>query len=137
MVRSLANRDAAGLRELFDDPVEFRALTPGKLWEASSPAAVTEIILGTWFGPDTDIIRVSSLETTHVAHRARVDYRLRLLRPEGPAVVAQTAYYSSTRGRITSMHLLCSGIRQVEELGTSPEPQPGTVGPPVGGAAHG
>ncbi len=34
--------------------MDFRALTPGRVWDASTPdAVIDEVILGSWFEPAT------------------------------------------------------------------------------------
>jgi len=49
---ALAARDAAALRSLFGSEVDFRALTPGRVWEAPTPdAVIDDVILGSWFEP--------------------------------------------------------------------------------------
>jgi hypothetical protein len=46
---ALAARDPAALRSLFGSELDFRGLTPGRLWEASTPdALVNDVILGAW-----------------------------------------------------------------------------------------
>lgn len=114
VVRALAAKDAARLHDLFDDGVDFRALTPGRFWGTTSAAGVVDDIwLGTWFADGTEIERVESVRSGTVAGRTRVDYQLRLRCGACPMTVAQTAYYGVARGHITSMQLLCSGFRPV------------------------
>ena len=49
---ALAARDAVALRSLFGSEVDFRALTPGRVWEAPTPdAVIDDVILGSWFEP--------------------------------------------------------------------------------------
>src|SRR6478735_3988939 len=48
-VTAIAVRDSAGLVALLTDDIDFRGLTPRKAWEATTPAAVADVVLGTWF----------------------------------------------------------------------------------------
>jgi hypothetical protein len=52
--RALAAKDSGALCALLADPVDFQALTPGRLWQAGTGRqAVEEIILAWWFGAGT------------------------------------------------------------------------------------
>jgi len=42
-------RDWLALRNLFATPVQFRAVTPRRFWDAETPSDVADIMLGTWF----------------------------------------------------------------------------------------
>jgi len=108
---ALAARDASGLLALFGSEVDFRALTPGRVWEASTPAVIVhDVILGAWFEPADVIERVESAETVPVASRTRLSYRLRVTNPGGSYTVEQQAYLQLTGGRITWLRLVCSGF---------------------------
>jgi hypothetical protein len=109
---ALASKDAGALTSLFADEVDFRGLTPGRLWEAQTPAAVVgEVILGTWFGPTDVVERVERVDTGVVSDRCRLGYRLRISNPEGRWLVEQQAYLGLTDGKITWMRVVCSGYR--------------------------
>ena len=108
---ALAARDASALLALFGSEVDFRALTPGRVWEASTPAAIVhDVILGAWFEPTDVIERVEWAETVPVASRTRLGYRLRVTSPGGSCTVEQQAYLQLTGGRITWLRLVCSGF---------------------------
>jgi hypothetical protein len=55
--------------------------------------------------PDVD------LDTGRMADRDRVAWRFAVSTPDGPHLVEQQAYYSTTDGRISWMRVLCSGFR--------------------------
>lgn len=112
---ALAAKDAARLRGLLADAVDFRALTPRRCWEADNPAAVVdEIVLGQWFDPDTDVVGLLRVTTSRVEDRASVTYRMLVDKPGGRMTIEQTAYYSTEAGRISWMRLLCSGFRPLD-----------------------
>jgi hypothetical protein len=111
MAYAIAARDATALRALFSTPVVFRAVTPGRFWDAETPVEVADIALGTWFGPDKAITGITSIDTDTVGDVHKVSYRMTVLLASRPSVIEQVAYYSEERGRITHMRLVCSGFR--------------------------
>jgi hypothetical protein len=99
------------IAELLHPEIDFRALTPRKFWEASSPQQVVDEILTTWFDDSDDIREVMSIENGAFADREHVAYAFRGETPDGPFVVEQQAYYTVRDGRIDWMRVLCSGFR--------------------------
>jgi hypothetical protein len=113
---ALAARDAGTLRSLFGAQVDFRALTPGQVWEAGTPEAlVNDVILGSWFEPSDVIQRIESVQHGRVGTRTRIGYRLRVQNPIGTFTVEQQAFCDLVDGRITWLRLLCSGFVPVAE----------------------
>ncbi len=107
--------DADRARRLFGTPVDFRAVTPSRAWQADTAAAVVdEIVLGTWFGPDRTPRTLLQVETDRVGDRGKVSYRMRVHGADGDTVVEQTAYFSVADERISWMRLACSGFRPVD-----------------------
>lgn len=110
--RRLAAKDRDGLVALFADGVDFRALTPGKFWEASEPAQIVDdIVLGRWFEPTDEIESLESVDTGAVVDRGRVAYRLKVRNADGLHLVEQQAYLDASDGRITWLRILCSGYQ--------------------------
>ena len=100
------------LRALLHHEIDFRAMTPQRVWEADGPDDVLAAI-GTWF-EDTDVIEaVEAMETDSFADRQRVGYRLRVLNEDGPHLVEQQAYLSEREGRIGWLRIMCSGYRPI------------------------
>lgn len=110
MASAIAAKDAGALRALFSTPVTFRAVTPRSFWDADTPVGVADLALGTWFGPDTTITGITSIDTDTVGDVHKVCYRMELALESGPAVVEQVAFYSEEHGQITRMRLVCSGF---------------------------
>jgi hypothetical protein len=111
--RALAVKDFPRISELLDPEIDFRGLTPKRVWEASGPDAVVSGALRCWF-KDSDVIeRLDRLELDEVADRQRVGYRFMVHNPDGRFVVEQQAYLSQRDGRIHWMRVLCSGFRPV------------------------
>jgi hypothetical protein len=87
---ALAAKDADALRGLLEPALDFRAMTPGRFWEANgSVAVIDDILLGQWFEPSDDIKEVISVETGTVGRRHRVGYCFRVENPDGPHLVEQ------------------------------------------------
>lgn len=113
---ALAARDAAALLSLFGSEVDFRGLTPGRVWEArTADALVNDVILGSWFEPTDVIQRIESVQHGQIGTRTRFGYRLRVENAGGTFIVEQQAFCDLTDGVITWLRVLCSGfVAQVE-----------------------
>jgi hypothetical protein len=108
---ALAARDAAALRSLFGSEVDFRGLTPGRVWAArTADSLVNDVILGSWFEPSDVIRQIESVQAGQVGTRTRIGYRLRVENPGGIFTVEQQAFCDLTHGVITWLRVLCSGF---------------------------
>jgi hypothetical protein len=112
--QAIAAKDGAALASVLADTIDFRALTPGRVFEASSnTGAALEVILGTWFAT-ASIDELCSVEAGTVQRRQHVSYRLRAHLGEDEYLVEQQAYYNTDAdGRIGWMRVLCSGFQPV------------------------
>jgi len=93
-----------------DPEIDFRALTPGKQWEATTRKDLIEGVLEQWFGSRVEIYETLAISTDRVVDRNRVVYRFRARNPDGDYVCEQTAYYDEAKGRITNLRILCTGF---------------------------
>jgi hypothetical protein len=110
--RALAAQNPAGLRAVLAGQVDFAALTPGRHWAATDPGQVVdEIILGHWFGADSQITELCSVTTGQVADCQHVAYRLRVRKDRADYLVEQQAFYTAHDGEIDWIRILCSGYR--------------------------
>jgi hypothetical protein len=108
--RAVAAKDHDRVRDLLHPELDFRAMTPGRIWEAAGPDDVI-VALNEWF-TDSDVIeRLESLDTDGFADRQRVGYRLRVRNDDGDHLVEQQAYLSERDGRIEWLRIMCSGYR--------------------------
>ncbi len=118
--RALADKDTERLRDLLHPELDFRGMTPGRVWEAADVDDVISVI-GTWFDDHDQVERVESMETDGFADRQRVGYRLLVRNDDGLHLVEQQAYLSERDGRIGWLRVLCSGYRPVND-DLSPDP---------------
>ena len=115
-VRAIAAKDASALLGLLSPEIDFRAMTPGRFWEAGSAAeVVNDVIFGHWFEPADRIDAVDAIECDVVADRRRVGYRFRVTNGAGTFLVEQQAYFDVARDRIDWLRIMCSGYRRVPE----------------------
>ena len=108
---AIARRDEEALRALFATPVEFRAVTPRRFWDAATPSEVADIMMGTWFDRSKKIVDLCLVEDDAVGDASKVSYRMAVLTDTGPTVIEQVGYYAEHDGRITHLRLVCSGFR--------------------------
>ena len=110
-VGAIAARDADALVGSLAPDVDFKGLTPRRLWEADSPDGVRDIVLGHWFEEQDKVTGVQDVTEGEVADIARIGYRLDLELPDGPYVAEQQAYYRSGPEGISYLRIMCSGFR--------------------------
>lgn len=112
--QAVAAKDTGALLALFHPDIDFRGMTPGRVWDAESTDDVLAAI-GTWFGKDDVIENIEELETGAFADRERVGYRLRVRNSDGLHLVEQQAYLSERDGRIGWLRIMCAGYRPVTD----------------------
>lgn len=111
LASALAAKDFARCGELLDPAVDFRGMTPNRVWEASEPRAVVEEILPAWLEPTDHVDELLAVEAASFADCERVAYSVRGHNDDGPFMFEQQAYYTERDGRIDWIRLLCSGFR--------------------------
>jgi hypothetical protein len=107
---AIARLDFGELGELLHPDVELRALTPRRTWEPADHDAAIEV-LRTWWG-DCQIDEIQRVDATTVGDRRHIAYRFAGLRPDGPFVIEQQAYFTERDRQIDWMQILCSGFRR-------------------------
>lgn len=110
--QALGTKDAAALRRILRPDVNFRALTPGRFWEAdNADTVVDEFVFGKWFEPSDDVREIVSVETSDIGPRHHVAYRFRVTNPDGDFVVEQQAYFDLDEAgqQISWLRVLCAG----------------------------
>ena len=115
--RAIAAKDAPALRELLAAEIDFRAMTPGKFWEAGTAAQLVDgVILGQWFEPSDRIDSIEDVENATVVDCERVGYRFRVTNEDGTSLVDQQAYLRAEAGRITWLRIMCAGYQSIADL---------------------
>ena len=108
---TIAERDRAGLKALLGEDLDFKALTPGRFWEADSATEVDGIVFDHWFEETDRVTGVAHVDEGEVGDTQRVGYRFDLQCSDGPYVVEQQAYYRALDDRIVHLRIVCSGFR--------------------------
>jgi hypothetical protein len=111
---ALAAKDFDRVRALLHPEIDFRGMTPNRVWEAGDPDLVITEILQQWFEPSDEILSLDAVETAEVGDRERVGYRFSVRNPDGLHSVEQQAYLEERDGRIGWMRVLCSGFRPAQ-----------------------
>jgi len=110
-VDALVAPDEGALLGTLAPDVDFKGLTPGRVWEADSPQGVRDVVLGHWFEEQDRVSAVREVTEGEVADTARIGYRLDLELPAGPYAVEQQAYYRTGPEGISYLRIMCSGFR--------------------------
>jgi hypothetical protein len=114
--RAVAAKDPEALLGLLAPEIDFRALTPGRFWEASSAVEVVdEVIFGHWFETTDRIEAIEAIENDVVVDRERVGYRFRIANEDGTFVVEQQAYLGVEDDRVAWLRIVCSGYRPLQQ----------------------
>ena len=108
--RAVAAKDHDRVRQLLHPELDFRAMTPSRVWEAEQPDDVVSALC-IWFDDGDTIEGLEMVETDAFADRERVGYRLRVRNADGPHLVEQQAYYSERDGQIGWLRIMCAGYR--------------------------
>ena len=111
---SVAEKDWSGVAKLLHPDIDFRAMTPNRVWDGANPAEVLAT-LDTWFEVGDVIESVESVESDAFVDRERVGYRFRVRNDNGLHEVEQQAYLSVTDGQISWLRIMCSGFRLVPD----------------------
>jgi hypothetical protein len=110
-VRAVAARDADALRILLAPEVEFRALTPGRVWQRSdADAVIDDVILGTWFSAERSVTEIVAVDCAEIGPIGRVGYRFVVRFPDGDHLIEQQAFFKAEDDRISWLQILCSGF---------------------------
>lgn len=114
--RAVAAKDHGRVRELLHPQLDFRAMTPKRIWEAADADGVVSA-LDVWFGDTDEVVGLEAVEEDGFADRERVGYRLRIRNPDGEHLVEQQAYLSPRDGQIGWLRIMCSGYRPADAAG--------------------
>jgi hypothetical protein len=110
-VDAILLRDFSRACSLLHPDIDFRAMTPNRVWEADDPAGV-EQVLRAWFEhPARDVERVDPTEPASVEDTLRVGWRVHGSDADGPFIYEQQAYVREDDGQVVWLRVMCSGPR--------------------------
>jgi hypothetical protein len=108
-VDAIVARDLARAVALLHPEIDFRAMTPNRVWEAGDPPGV-EAVLRAWLeDPDEEVHGIEATEPSPIVDRLRVGWLVRISDADGPHVFEQQAYVRERDGQIDWMRVICSG----------------------------
>ena len=109
LVDAIVGRDLARAVSLLHPEIDFRAMTPSRVWEADGRAGV-EAVLREWFeDPDEDVERIEATEPVAIEGTARVGWLVHISDGDGPHIFEQQAYVRERDGQVDWMRVMCSG----------------------------
>lgn len=110
-VDAIVAKDREALLALMAPRVRMRGIAPGRTWDSDDAATlVDDVLLGDFFGPETEITACPWRRTGHVEDVNSASYRL-VLRKDGEDLVCEThTFFDVHAERIHALHLLCSGF---------------------------
>jgi ketosteroid isomerase-like protein len=110
-VDAILARDFPRVRGLLHPAIDFRAMTPKRVWEAEDPGGVEEVLRAWFEHPERDVERVAPTEPTIVEDTQRVGWRVYGSGTDGPFVYEQQAYLRERDGQVVWLRVMCSGPR--------------------------
>ncbi len=112
-VDAIVARDFTRASAFLDPDVDFRGMTPKRIWEAEDPAGV-EDVLRAWFEhPEREVERVEPVEPGALQDTHRFGWRVYGRGSDGPFVFEQQAYAREDGERIVWLRVMCTGPRPV------------------------
>jgi hypothetical protein len=109
LVDAIVARDIAGAAALLHPEIDFRAMTPNRVWEAEGSAGV-EVVLREWFeDPDEDVNGIEATQPSAIEDTLRVGWLVHISDTDGPHIFEQQAYVRERDGLIDWMRVMCSG----------------------------
>jgi hypothetical protein len=103
--------DLSRARSLLHPDIDFRAMTPNRVWEADGPAGVEEVLRAWFEHPERDVERVDPTEPASVEDTLRVGWRVHGRDADGPFMFEQQAYLRENDGQVVWLRVMCSGPR--------------------------
>ncbi len=112
--KALAAKDEAAVRAVTTPDLDFRAMTPGRFWEAHDHDELVDVLFGSWLEPSDEVVALLSTSAGEVSTRSHVAYRLHLRNADGDSLMEQQMYYNvGDDGRITWARVMCSGFVRI------------------------
>lgn len=113
-VDAILARDLSRACGLLHPAIDFRAMTPKRVWEAEGPAGVEEVLRAWFEHPERDVERVEPTEPASVEDTLRVGWRVHGSDAGGRFLYEQQAFVRERDGQIVWLRVMCSGPRPVQ-----------------------
>jgi hypothetical protein len=113
LVEAILARDFPRARGLLHPEIDFRAMTPKRVWEADDPSGVEEVLRAWFEHPERDVEQVEPTESASFEDTTRVGWRVHGSGADGPFVYEQQAYVREDDGQVAWLRIMCSGPRPV------------------------
>lgn len=115
-------RDLSRACSLLHPEIDFRAMTPSRVWEADTPAEVEEVLRAWFENPERDVEGVEGTEPATVEDTRRVGWRVHGRNAGGRFIYEQQAYLREEGGQIVWLRVMCSGPRPVGDPAPAQRP---------------
>lgn len=125
LLEALVAGDFERLAGVFAPDVRFRAVLPGEVYEADTPAAAAAAFQD-WFGDALELTPVSS-GTDRLGVATVFVFRLRVRDARGSKLIQQSGAYELDGGKVRAMRLACTGF-QVDSRGDTGRFDAGDLG---------
>ncbi len=110
-VDAVVARDFAGAKAQLHPEVDFRGMTPNRIWEADGPEEV-EQALRTWLdNPERQVEHIDATEVSDVADTLQAGWRVRGGGSGGRFVFEQRMYARERDGQVGWLRVMCTGPR--------------------------
>ncbi len=116
-VDAVVARDFDRARGLLHAEIDFRAMTPRKIWEADDPAGVERVLRAWLADPDEEIDGVDATAHMAVEDTERVGWRVRGRDRDGAFVFEQQAYVRERDRQVGWLRIMCTGTRRPTDAG--------------------
>jgi hypothetical protein len=108
-VDAIVARDVTRAVALLHPEIDFRAMTPNRIWDPEGAAGV-EAVLREWFeDPDEELHAIQATEPVSLENTMRVGWLVNVSDADGPHIFEQQAYVREGDARIVWMRVICSG----------------------------
>jgi hypothetical protein len=112
-VDAIVARDLTRAVALLHPEIDFRAMTPNRIWDPEGAAGV-EAVLREWFeDPDEEIHAIEATEPVSLGSTVRVGWLVNISDRDGPHIFEQQAYVCEDDARIVWVRVICSGWIQL------------------------
>ena len=109
LVEAIVARDFPRAVALLHPDVDFRAMTPNRVWEADGPEAVAAVFRAWFEDPDERLEGIEATEPVSIEDTLRVGWLVHISDARGPHVFEQQVYVRERDARIDWMRVMCSG----------------------------